>query len=141
MSLVYWDANLFIYLMEEHPLYAPKVQAIRTRMLDRGDQLCTSAFALGEVLAGTYISGNEEFALRYKAVLRPPGVEIIDFDRIAADHYARIRTDPSITRPDALHLACAASAKVDLFLTNDVRLKKKFVRGIQFISDLDGHML
>jgi hypothetical protein len=34
-------------------------------------------------------------------------------------------------------LACAAQAKVDLFLTNDKRLLGKFVAGIQFIATLE----
>jgi predicted nucleic acid-binding protein len=38
---------------------------------------------------------------------------------------------------DAIHLACAAQAGTDLFLTNDKRLVGKFVPGIQFIAGLD----
>jgi predicted nucleic acid-binding protein len=38
---------------------------------------------------------------------------------------------------DAIHLACAAQAKTDLFLTNDKRLVGKIIPGIQFIATLD----
>jgi predicted nucleic acid-binding protein len=38
--------------------------------------------------------------------------------------------------PDAIQLACAAAASVDLFITNDERLRVKHVDGIQFIVPL-----
>ena len=40
-----------------------------------------------------------------------------------------------------LHLACAAEARVDLFLTHDKRLAKKIIPGIQFIATLDTDIL
>jgi hypothetical protein len=44
---------LFIYWLEDHPQLANRVNAIRSRMEQRQDQLITSAFTFGEVLAGT----------------------------------------------------------------------------------------
>lgn len=58
---------------------------------------------------------------------------VIPFDARAAKLYAALRVDPSIGAPDAIQLACAAAASVDLFLTNDERLSAKHVDGIQFI--------
>jgi hypothetical protein len=40
-----------------------------------------------------------------------------------------------------MHLAAAAQAGTDLFLTNDNRLVGKFVPGIQFIASLDDKVL
>jgi predicted nucleic acid-binding protein len=39
--------------------------------------------------------------------------------------------------PDAIQLACAAAAGIDLFITNDDRLSKFHVQGIHFITGLD----
>jgi hypothetical protein len=36
-----------------------------------------------------------------------------------------------------MQLACAASAGVDLFITNDARLHSKQIHGIQFIVPLE----
>jgi predicted nucleic acid-binding protein len=66
---------------------------------------------------------------------------MIDFDAKAADQYARICADRGIARADAMHLACAAAANVDLFLTNDHRLHDKIIPGIQFIGGLDVNVL
>lgn len=62
---------------------------------------------------------------------------LVPFDVGAARVYARIRgSDRSIRAPDAVQLACAASAGTDLFITNDDRLSQKTVPGIQFIASL-----
>ena len=38
--------------------------------------------------------------------------------------------------PDAIQLACAASVGIDLFITNDDRLSRKNIPGINFITSL-----
>jgi len=136
MSLIFWDTHLFVYWMEEHARFGEKVGWIRRRMLERGDQLCTSALTIGELLAGPYARKQDELIDRYKAALAPPHVEILPFTSETADEYARIRIDRTIAPADAMQLACAAQARVDLFLTNDRRLCGKTVPGIQFIADL-----
>ena len=40
-----------------------------------------------------------------------------------------------------IHLACAATAGTDLFLTNDHKLVGKIVPGIQFIAGLESNIL
>ena len=141
MSLVFWDTMLFVYLMEEHPERTPRIREIRANMLARGDRLCTSPVSLAEILAGPYAQGDESTAARYKAALRPPTVDILDFTTPVADQYARLRLNRGITRPDALQLACAAANRVDLFLTHDSRLQGQVVPGIQFIAGLDVNLL
>ena len=141
MSVIYWDTMVFIYLFEDHPRYSSRVREIRSTIGKRGDRLCTGTLTVGEVLTGPYVSGDSNLAAKYKSVLRPPIVDIIDFDMVAADHFARIRCDRTIGRPDAMQLACAAAASVDLFLTNDHRLQGKVIPGIQFIGGLDVNVL
>lgn len=137
MSLIFWDTNVFVYLMEDHPQFSKKVLGIRTRMLERKDRLCTSALTVGELLAGPYVRQDERLAQRYRSVLAPPNLQILAFTAETADHYARIRVDRTISPADAIQLACAAEARVDLFLTNDRRLNRKTIPGIQFIADLE----
>ena len=137
MSRVYWDTMLFIYWLEDHPHYAPRVDAIRSRMEQRRDQLITGAFTFGEVLAGAYRKGTPQLADESRRLLRNVVAEAIPFSLETADRYARIRGTPGITPADAIHLACAAQAGTDLFLTNDKRLVGKIVPGIQFIASLD----
>lgn len=140
-SRIYWDTMLFIYWIEEHPEHAGRVQRILARMEARGDQLCSSAFGVGELLAGAARQDDRELADAIRQALRPPHVELLPFDTAAAERYAEIRGRQRVSPPDAIHLACAASAGVDLFLTNDARLIRLDVPGIRFIAGLDAPLL
>lgn len=137
MTKIFWDTNLFIYLFERHPVFAPRVIDIRKSMLARGDHLLTSALTVGEILVKPAEEANREVFERYRAFFQPPAMTVVPFDAQAAVQYARIRKDRGISRPDAIQLACAASAEVDLFITNDARLSAKLVPGIKFVTSLE----
>lgn len=141
MSRVYWDTMLFIYWLEDNPQFAKRVNAIRSRMHERNDQLITSVFTLGEVLAGVYRTGASSRAQQARSALESAVSELVPFTADTADQYARIRGSLSVPPADAIHLACAASAGTDLFLTNDRKLVGKIVPGIQFIAGIDSNLL
>ena len=136
MSRVFWDTNLFIYLVEETNPRCALVTRLANAMRERGDRLMTSTLALGELLVKPLRDDNLHLAAQYQALLTKHA-SLIAFDVEAARIYARIRRDRSIKSPDAIQLACAASARVDLFITNDARLSGKIIDGIQFIVSLD----
>lgn len=136
MSRVFWDTNLFIYLIEEQGARWQLVTRFANAMRERGDQLITSTLTLGELLAKPRRDGNSRLAAEYEALLAKH-TSLIALDVEAARIYSRIRRDSSIKSPDAIQLACAASARVDLFITNDARLSGKIIDGIQFIVSLD----
>lgn len=141
MSRVYWDTMLFIYWLEDHPQYAKRVGAIRSRMEERGDQLITGAFTFGEIFAGAYRKGATQVASESRPLLKKIVSEVVPFTIETADHYAQIRGKLGVAPADAIHLACAAQAGTDLFLTNDKRLVGKIVPGIQFIASLEMQLL
>ena len=84
-------------------------------MPDRGDELLTSTLTLSEVL----VKPSETGTARLRST------------------YEDVRRDRSIRPPDAIQLACAAHARIDLFITNDDRLATKAIAGIRFIQSLD----
>ena len=141
MSRIYWDTMLFVYWIEDDPRYAKLIRQLLLKMEKRRDQLCTSTFAVGEALVGPHRAGSEEAATRMLEVFRSSFVEVVPFGLEAAQHYASIRASHSISPPDAIHLACAAQAGTDLFLTNDKNLIGKVIPGIQFIAGLDSNIL
>ena len=136
MTRVFWDTNLFIYLIEGKSSMAQQVVALRKKMRARGDQLLTSTLTLGEVLVKPLQMGDLKLSRVYEKELTISSV-LIPFDAKAAGAYARVRSDRSLRAPDAIQLACAATAGVDLFITNDIRLHSKQIPGIQFIVPLD----
>ena len=141
MSRIYWDSMLFVYWLEDNAQFARRVGAIHSKMKERGDELITSAFTFGEVLAGVYRAGAVRAAEDSRRLLRRVVSEVVPFDLEVSDHYARIRGSLGIAPADSIHLACAARAGTDLFLTNDKHLAGKMVPGIQFIATLEAPLL
>lgn len=141
MSRIYWDSMLFIYWLEDNPSYAGRVAAIYTRMQERQDELITSAVTFGEILAGVYRKGEASRVSEIRTALFSLVSDVVPFTLETADQYARIRGTTTIASADAIHLACAASAKTDLFLTHDKNLVGRAIPGIQFIGGLDSDVL
>ncbi len=136
MSRVFWDTNLFIYFLEGNTELSADTRRLRKSMLSRGDHLLTSALTLGEVLVKPLERGDRVLCSKYEETITK-SASLLLFDAKAAWKYAEIRLDRSVRAPDAVQLACAASAHVDLFVTNDRRLQGKQINGIQFIVALD----
>jgi predicted nucleic acid-binding protein len=136
MSRVFWDTNLFIYLFEDYGRLSEAAARLRSNMLARGDQLLTSALTLGEILVKPAERGETELCMKYEHAITTAAV-MISFDVKAARIYAELRSERSLRAPDAIQLACAANADVDLFVTNDERLQGKHIEGIQFIVPLE----
>ena len=135
MSRIFWDTNLFVYLLEGRGESAEQVLSLRRRMLERKDELVTSALTLGEILVKPMEAGDAGMADDYERAIAATAT-VVPFDRATTTPFAAIRRDRSIRPPDAIQLACAATARVDLFITNDERLSRKVVPGIHFIQSL-----
>lgn len=137
MSRIFFDTNLFIYLLEDIGEKGERVSRLLERIILRRDELVTSAFTLGEVLVKPLQAGDLAWADRYEKLLSTPGMSVLPFDKGAARIYAQLRRDKTLKPPDAIQLACAGAARCDLFVTNDNSLREKIVPGVQFIASLD----
>jgi predicted nucleic acid-binding protein len=137
MSKVFLDTNIFIYLIEDRGILGKEANGLLERLSLRRDHVFTSTLTLGEILTQPLSQGKTKLAGEYEEALNSPGVNMLDFDRNAARIYARVRQDKSIKAPDAIQLSVAAAARCDLFITNDDRLSRKMVDGIQFIASLN----
>lgn len=136
MSRIFWDSNLFIYFLEGNDERSAATRRLRRSMLERGDQLFTSTLTLGEILVKPVAQANQTLCQLYEDALEKTAV-ILPFDRKVARRFAAVRSSTSIKGPDAVQLACASEAGVDLFVMNDHRLQGQRVDGIQFIVALD----
>ena len=110
-------------------------------MSERGDQLCTSVFTLGEVLTGAYKTGRTAEARRIRRYFESGEIRLLPFNNEAADRYALVRAQWKVSPADAIHLACASVARVDLYISNDAALKKLLIDGIRFIVGLDATVM
>jgi predicted nucleic acid-binding protein len=142
MSRIYWDTMLFIYWLEANPDFGKRVDAVWSRMQERNDQLITGALAFGEILAGAYKQRADKQRIQdVTAAFESVVSEVIPFTAETADLFGQIKGSLKLPSADAIHLACAASANTDLFLTNDKNLVGKLVPGIQFIAGLDSNII
>jgi predicted nucleic acid-binding protein len=137
VSRIYWDSMLFVYWLEDHPKYATRMNQINTKMAVRGDTLCTSVFTVGEVLTGFHMRNATDAASLIREAFRSPQIELLSFTVDTAERYAKIRAGNRVSPADAIHLASAAQSGIDLFLTNDHRLQRLAIPGIQFIAGMD----
>lgn len=141
MSRIFWDSMLTIYLLEDHPVFATRVQELLERSFKRGDTLFTSCLALGEILAGTAKSPDPAKTRAVEETLDEMGFRYLAFDRGAVATFSKLRAVERLRVADCIHLACAASAGIDLFLTGDKQLVRLDVPGIQFIADFNAPIL
>ena len=141
MSRIFWDTMLFIYLLEDHPEFAERTRAILDRSYNRGDSLFTSCLAMGELMAGTQKSRNPQTAQEITRIIREMGFSLLPFDEGAVFPFAALRSKQKVKIADAIHLACAASAGIDLYLTGDTELFRLDVPGVQFIANFNSPLL
>src|SRR5215470_8332922 len=114
------DTSIFIYFIEEHPMFLPLLLPF-FREIDEGrKELVTSALTLLEVLVVPYRPGDHLLAGRYEAILtRSRGIKVADISRDHLRAAAQLRAATGVKTPDSLQLVAALAAKCSTFLTND----------------------
>jgi predicted nucleic acid-binding protein len=137
MSRIFWDTNVFIYLFEKHPVHHAEVVRLRTKMLKRGDELLTSWLTVGEMQVQTKVASRQVSSVAYKDAIAASST-LLSFGEDAANSYRDLREATSVKGPDAMQLACAAAAGVELFVTNDKKLQSVRVAGIHFVASIAG---
>jgi len=131
---VFWDTNLFIYLWQDSPART-RVESLAAWQDSAGAELVTSTLTVGELLVQPLKRRRHDIVEKYLAALAQ--LHVVEFDRAAAYVFAELRAlNAALAPPDALQLACAATANVDLFVTNGRRLSRMKVSGIGAIRAL-----
>lgn len=141
MSRIFWDSMLLIYLLEDNPAFSSRAEDLLARARRRKDRLFTSYLALGEVIAGAEKPSSRRKGPAIQSALKEMGFRFLPFDSGAVATFSTLRGRDKVKIADAIHLACAASAGIDLFLTGDKHLMRLDVPGIQFIADFNSPIL
>jgi predicted nucleic acid-binding protein len=136
---VFWDTNLFIYLWENSPMRA-RMETLVVWQNSRQAEVVTSTLTSGEVLVQPMRKQRDDLVAQYTTAFAH--MHLIEFDRATAFRFAQLRsTYSTLAPPDAVQLACASTAGVDLFLTNDRRLSRLNVAGIGVIRSVRDALL
>lgn len=117
------DTSIFVYFLEEHPVYLPLVDPL-FEAIDAGQlEAVTSSLTLLEVLVIPFRFANATLIEQYETLLtRSEGLRLIDLDRDFLRSVAQIRAVTRAKTPDAIQLAAAVAAGCRVFLTNDHRI-------------------
>ena len=117
---VYADAQIFIYSVEKHPIYAPTLRPL-WEAVARGDlEVLSSELTLMETLIGPLKQGDAALEADYENFFVSPGIRLLPITSSILRARARLRaTLNKLRTPDAIHAATGDSCSCSLFLTND----------------------
>nr|VFJ61723.1 MAG: Predicted nucleic acid-binding protein, contains PIN domain [Candidatus Kentron sp. DK] len=121
---IYFDANLFIYLVEKIAPYAAVLREFVRVGESKKLTIVTSDLTLSEVLVKPMERKNLPQQRAFLSVLRyAPRLERVAISEEILIHAAEIRAKhKALKLPDAIHVATAQWADCDGFLTNDNRI-------------------
>jgi predicted nucleic acid-binding protein len=128
---------IYAYWFEDREERSQRVQQIHDTILQSGDALCSSLFVLSELLVGPVKLGDIAAADLIEQYFSSDAITMLPYTQQAVRLFAQLRAQYGIKALDALHLAIATHAGVDLFLTHDRRLHKLTIPGIPFIASLE----
>lgn len=120
---IFIDTAPFIYLIENHPKYAPVVANLLVDKLNQGDELLSSVVTLMEFGVKPAQENKLEINAKFEEFLEKLNIFLLDVNRdIARKAYELRAKYPHLKAMDSLQLASALLADCELFITNDKRL-------------------
>lgn len=125
-SKIFLDTAPLIYWAEGHPDYAPLLEPIFLSISQKQQLVISSGITLLEVLVKPLRTNRQDLISRYKdLLLHHVNFELVTVEHSVCEAAAFLRAKyPRIKALDAIQLAIAQSRSVDVFLTNDNRLKQ-----------------
>lgn len=111
------DAAPWIYLLQDHPEFAPRFEGLFAAAEDGRLELALSTITLAEVLTGPYKAGEVALAKRYEKALN--SYSIMPFSAAVACQAAQLRAQYGLKLPDAAQLATALDMGAAALVTHD----------------------
>ena len=128
-ELVVVDTAPIIYLLEDHPRYAPLFAGL-FEAFERGQfQIAVSTITLAEVLVGPLRQKQDALAKRYEKALG--GFDLVPMSVDIAATAARLRASLGLRLPDAIQAATALELGAAALVTHDRDFSK--LQGLQVL--------
>jgi predicted nucleic acid-binding protein len=134
---LYLDSMLWIYYFEGHHTFGPPTQSFVDRMRLGRHEFHSSNLILAETLVIPKRNADLFTATKYRRFFLSQAVTLIPFTTDTAERFADIRASTRAKPADSLHLALAASAGTDYFVTTDTKLHALNIPGIAHICPPD----
>ncbi len=124
-KIIALDTPIFIYLLEEHPKYLPRVRRIFQTLRDGKKEGVFSVIGMVEILTGPKIQDRTDLAAQYERHIRKfPHLSVLNLNERIVWFASDLRAKYGIATPDAIHIATAIDAGANKFITNDKALTK-----------------
>lgn len=120
---IYVDTNIWIYFLEGHPSFSPKVRALFVAANSAGALLCTSEITLAECLMKPARERDSKKIEAYETLFDAHGIEMLPLDGGLARRAALAGGALGLKLMDAIHYVSAREAACRYFLTGDGRFK------------------
>lgn len=114
---VYFDTNIFIYLLEGNKDYAKLLGEIQTLIEDNEINVFSGDLVYTELLPPHAKQGNKKAIEQTIDFLNK--FNIITTSKETFIHAGILRGETNMKTPDAIHVATAMASGCEIFLTND----------------------
>jgi predicted nucleic acid-binding protein len=111
------DTAPWIYLLQDHPGFAPRFEGLFEAAEEGRVELALSTITLAEVLTGPYKAGAVALAKRYEKALGR--YQIMPFSVAVSIQAAQLRAQYGLKLPDAAQLATALDMGAAALVTHD----------------------
>jgi predicted nucleic acid-binding protein len=136
-GVVYADAQIAIYTVDRHPLYAPVCDPLWQAAQNGVLTVVSSELTLMETLVGPLRSGDTAQAARRENLWNRPNVGLLPITEDILREAARLRaTIPALKTPDAIHAATALLHGCALFVTNDTGFRRVPSLSLAILDDI-----
>lgn len=120
----YFDTNVLIYLIENHPTYRDKIVALIASLDELGCEVITSELTLAECLVKPFAENDKRSQDIYTASIKNSGfLKVKPVSKKVLIEAARLRSVYKNKLPDSIHLATALETGCDVFVGNDKKIK------------------
>lgn len=119
------DTSPFIYLVESHGIYGPRVWDLFLATIGRNDQMVTSVITWMEFSVMPIRTGRSDLIEKYQVLLDQLRIPLLTISQTVADRAAYLRSSYDFLKAmDALQLSVAMDSACDRFITNDKALTR-----------------
>ncbi|ALB42552.1 MULTISPECIES: PIN domain-containing protein [Nostocales] len=133
---LFLDTAPVIYYVENNPQYQSLVNYVFENLDSGLLSAVTSPITLSECLVYPYRLGLTELKEDFiDLIVSGVNVEFIQIDELIAKQASQLRAKYNLALLDSLQISVAIVAKCDVFLTNDIQLKRVTELPILVLSD------
>lgn len=133
---VYFDTNIFIYLLEGSVEYAKQIRSIKLAIEAGEFKVFSSEIIFSEILP-LHVKANDHDKIQIiiEFLSASGAFNLVPADRDVCIQSGFLRGMAGMKTPDALHVATAIQSGCDIFLTNDKRIKTPDSLELVILSD------